>query len=1108
MQKKLLSFIKISWFTASICLLGIKVFGQTDSDEIGFPAITNYSVEDYQGHARNWSVLEDEKGIMYFGNNFGVLEYDGVKWRMIDLGSSSFSRSFAKDSLNRIFVGGFGNFGYLEEEENGVKHFKSLLHHVRDSLRSFNDIWNIHITPDGIYYQARERIFLLNPTDPQNFNGSWTVKTWEPRSLFLYAFYLDGVYYIHQRDIGLMKMVNGELELVHGGEAFADDRVLIMFRLPGPVDQSHGKYIVGKFSQGLFIWDGQAARPFSKPLPEHLQGGIFYKGLLSKDNRIMINILGRGIVEYDLEGNFLNHIGEEAGLQDIMALEMYEDSKGAIWLGLDNGISRIERKSPFSYYDKEKGIISRSLSIERFNGNIYVGTTNELKKLNKDSQAFENLEGSAVQLFDIQVTSKTLLATTISGLYYVEGEKLLKYENPQNIGQHLHLLELAESSKRPGLVYAGALDGLYLVDLPDGFRRLRAGERYIKKAPNVFEQIWTMVEDKAGNLWLGTARRGTIKLSNFLMNGDIQLDQIEIQRYSVKDGLGEGGIAVFNTSQGPFFTNTTGVYRYNSVTDRFERDSLFSQIQTENYINSYVFKEDHLGRIWINFGKETVVAIPIPGGGYDLDRTTFLPLQNIQVSDILIEKDSVVWFTTAEGVIRYDETLKSLADVEFDTYIRRIHAGGEPLALQDETNSHQQPPSIQFKSNTIKFEFASANYDQSKAMLYKTRLLGLDEEWSEWLPNNDKEYLNLTEGDYEFQIRAKNLYNKQSNIATYEFSILPPWYRSNFAYFLYFLVPILLVTTWYQWRMRIHKRKLADQIRLNKAMYKFVPSAFLKALGRKNILDVQLGDIAKRNVTVFFSDIRDFTSISEKMTPEQNFSFVSNYNGLMGPIIQKNNGFVNQYLGDGIMAIFPHSAVDALRAAVQMQTLIQEINAERDFPIRVGMGLHTGQLVMGITGDDDRYDAATISDTVNTASRIENTTKYYGAKILLSEQCYTVIQKELTNTENLEIESNFNLRYLGRIQVKGKEQTLDIFECFDGDDKEARDLKILTKNYFEKGIKQFLTDKPETALTSFKKVITLNPNDEAALKFHQRILVMKDAGVPENWTGVEEMRSK
>ena len=219
------------------------------------------------------------------------------------------------------------------------------------------------------------------------------------------------------------------------------------------------------------------------------------------------------------------------------------------------------------------------------------------------------------------------------------------------------------------------------------------------------------------------------------------------------------------------------------------------------------------------------------------------------------------------------------------------------------------------------------------------------------------------------------------------------------------------------------QKNLDDQTALNKVISRFVPNEFIRSLGKTDIKEVNLGDYAEKVVTVFFSDIRAYTTLSEGMTPEENFEFVKAYNKIMGPIIQSNNGFINQYLGDGIMAIFPDSPDDALNAAIQMQNSIQAFNKEvgvsNGSGIQVGMGMHTGSLVMGIIGDENRLDAATISDTVNTAARIESLTKEYKTRILLSE----------SSKDQMQQSENFKFNFIGQVKVKGKKKSVNIYEC-------------------------------------------------------------------------------
>lgn len=291
-------------------------------------------------------------------------------------------------------------------------------------------------------------------------------------------------------------------------------------------------------------------------------------------------------------------------------------------------------------------------------------------------------------------------------------------------------------------------------------------------------------------------------------------------------------------------------------------------------------------------------------------------------------------------------------------------------------------------------------------------------------------------------------------------------------------------------------------LRIHEVMKKFVPNEFIRSLGKESLTDVKLGDQVEKIVTVLFTDIRDFTSLSEKMSPEENFKFVSSFNAQLGPIIRANNGFINQYLGDSIMALFPGDPEDALKAAVAMQIAVYELNHHRQSKglpvIKAGIGMHTGPLIMGITGDEFRMDAATISDTVNTAARIESLTKYYRSPLLLSGETL----RQITHPQK------YHLRHLGKVQLKGKYNLLSIVECFNGNAAEDQQKKIKTLSYFNEAMNYYLDQRFENAVQLFQHIITTDPEDHTAIFFMENALKYLSNGVPENWTGAEEMLNK
>jgi adenylate cyclase len=289
---------------------------------------------------------------------------------------------------------------------------------------------------------------------------------------------------------------------------------------------------------------------------------------------------------------------------------------------------------------------------------------------------------------------------------------------------------------------------------------------------------------------------------------------------------------------------------------------------------------------------------------------------------------------------------------------------------------------------------------------------------------------------------------------------------------------------------------------IHEVSQKFVPHEFIKFLGKDRLTEVSLGDLVEKEVTVLFADIREFTTISENLEPEDNFLFINSFNKRMGPIVRKNEGFIMQYLGDGFMALFPNGPQTALRASIEMHSALRSYNEERAvkdrFPVKLGIGMQNGNLIMGITGDIERLDAAIISDTVNTASRIEGLSKHYGSSILLTDNC----KNNLTNPEE------FDFRYLGPVQVKGKQKPIDIYECINGDNALLSKHKLETLNTFEEGMNQYFTKEFAMAAVTFQQIVKKEQNDSAAKLFLNRSAHMITQETGDDWKGIASISTK
>jgi class 3 adenylate cyclase/CheY-like chemotaxis protein len=285
-------------------------------------------------------------------------------------------------------------------------------------------------------------------------------------------------------------------------------------------------------------------------------------------------------------------------------------------------------------------------------------------------------------------------------------------------------------------------------------------------------------------------------------------------------------------------------------------------------------------------------------------------------------------------------------------------------------------------------------------------------------------------------------------------------------------------------------------------VHRFIPREFLDMLERKSLADVKLGDHMQKEMTVFFSDIRDFTQLSERLTPQENFSFLTSYLRNVTPIIRARGGFVDKYLGDGVMALFPGDAIDAVHAAVDLGQQIARYNHGRRMAgyaaIKIGTGLHRGTLMLGTIGAEDQMQTTVIADAVNLASRIEGMTKTFGVNLLLSGSV----------VENLPRDHTFRLRALGAVRAKGKSEAVEIYECYDNDAHELVEHKDKTQPQFAAGMAEYRKGMLLTAGRIFSRIAEINSEDTVAAYFRDRctLSVVRERAGP--WDGAEHLEVK
>lgn len=276
-------------------------------------------------------------------------------------------------------------------------------------------------------------------------------------------------------------------------------------------------------------------------------------------------------------------------------------------------------------------------------------------------------------------------------------------------------------------------------------------------------------------------------------------------------------------------------------------------------------------------------------------------------------------------------------------------------------------------------------------------------------------------------------------------------------------------------------RHTLDLLRQTENAYgRFVPHQMLQLLNAHSILDLQLGEQTEKIMTILFSDIRDFTSLSEAMSPQQTFSFINSYLGEMEPVISAHGGIIDKYIGDAIMALFPSGADQGLQSAIAMLAQLTIYNAGRERanypPVRIGIGLNSGIVMLGTIGGTKRMEGTVLSDAVNLAARLEQTTKVYQTPLLISEHTLNALNDA----------SHYCIRFLDRIRVKGKVQPQSVYEVFDNDAEPIKAGKLATRSRFEEALVYYHLKVMERAIPLLEFCLAQVPADKPAQIYLQR----------------------
>jgi class 3 adenylate cyclase/ligand-binding sensor domain-containing protein len=998
--------------------------------------IQNFSNQKYKAHPQNWEIIQDKRGLVYVANPRGVLEFDGIQWKIIENTRENVVYSLACNENNTIFVGRHNDIGKLVVDSTGNLAYKSLNFLLPKDKREFGQVWRTHAIGNQVFFQTSKYIFIYG-------NNAIKIVEAEENKNFSFSYLVNNKLYVSQ-DLGLYEWKQNQLTLIPETENLYGLEIISLL----PYSTSEILLIMTD-GQKWILSPGKPKKRWITQEESLFKGILYYHAIKLRDGGYLLgSITGEGAIHINPKGEILSIYDKKSGLQDVQIYYLMQDILGGVWLCLNNGISRIEINSPLSFFDEKLNINGSVYDIELFNNKLYISTSAGIYYKEPSSNgkltSFYKLENIKRQAWALCNAGNYLLLGCSKDLYQLDANHTLKEVYKDNT------LCLLQSRFNRNIVYGGGDKGLNIFMFEGG------SWKFIKHIEIEGSSIRTLAEDEEGNLWAGCEFTGAYWLRPLAL-GDWR--SYKIEKFDTFGEVRDKEINVFWVNQKILIaTSNNGVFYFDKNSDAFrptfelennkdvKKNRIFKVCQGENNYIYYLNVFDDT--------KEEIIEVRREKNKTAVKDYLFKRPGSLTVNSIKIDRQGVVWVCNSNGVIRYDPSVPAVYNYPgFSALVRKVSlAEGRAIfngayalgpnqgATLDSKNF--QPPILNYSATSdIRFECAAPFFDGLEFQEYQYFLEGFDQHWSDWTNIPIKAYTNLPEGKYNFKVRAKNVYGLLSQEANFRFIISPPWYRTIWAYLSYFFGGLGLVYGVVKWRLQALEKENkilelkvlertaelqsanAEIVKQNQSLSQayeeirtqnqMLEEANLEISKQKSISDKLLLNIlpleiaeelktlgkAKTKsydlVSVMFTDFKGFTNVAEKLTPEKLVAEIDFCFSYFDDIIEKYKLEKIKTIGDAYMCAggvpTPNrtNPIDSILAGLAIQEfMLEEENKKKakNEPFwQLRLGIHTGPLVAGVVGNKKfAYDIW--GDTVNTAARMESSGEVH--KVNISEYTY------------------------------------------------------------------------------------------------------------------------
>jgi DNA-binding CsgD family transcriptional regulator/ligand-binding sensor domain-containing protein len=753
-----------SWITG--VLLSLVVLSEAPAQELklNIPRVPLAKYIDpsvYNGGIQNWSFSQDTLGILYVANNYGLLEFDGSNWFNHLVPNTTKIRSVYCDPENRVFIGGQGQIGYFIKRQNEFA-FISLLERLDPDNRIIEEVWRIFPYDGKVFFNTSFKLFVFENDKFYSLELPGEIER---------AFNVNDELIIQFVDQGLFKYNNSNFIQIQGTETIVDEITSILPYKQGFLSFTTSGIIYSYDEDGLTQKDSEIRSDLSSsPINTCIQ--------LSNGD-IAIGTQNEGLYILSKELQLKNHFTKNKGLSNRTVLALLEDGFNNLWVGLNNGIDYLELSSPLSLINEEVGLEGTGYASVLYNDQVYLGTNNGLFAQGLSEPGSRNPEynliaGSEGQVNNLSIAAGDLILNHHKGAFQIKGNSLEQFHD---IGSWK-----VKPTSKPNLFIGGSYNGLSF------FEKSNNSWKHVRDIEGLTTSSRVFEFENDSTLWMTHGYKGAYLVA---FDRDFQKTK-NINFFGEGDGFPSNIlISVYNLNNSLIFTGEVGIYDFNEGLKRF----------TQNEILTRLLGNDHVSKVTTNTKGDLIFLANRELGflkqeafgkfsekRYPFNRINALisdDLENINILD-----DQNILIGAKEGFIHFNPDLDYRINDNFNVILQKV----EIEFVDDSTNVFIGEFFNETKLNknkSIKFQFAAPYFDGFEDLRYSYRLVGFQDNWSDWSVETIKEYTNLPAGNFSFQVKAKNVYENESEVLAIPFRIIPKWYQSNWAYASYVLAAII-----------------------------------------------------------------------------------------------------------------------------------------------------------------------------------------------------------------------------------------------------------------------------------------------------------------------------